>query len=275
MANATNIAIRGLSNGSEILAWRTPASTRENYNVGKDNISQANYVSEIRFTLTEPATSISISFKCGGVDNTQQYSPDTHIRYKLSSLVSDPELINGTNAIAGDGTFRFASSDGYTIPSPLTITRPLRAGTYYLYLYGGTRSNINSQTVTVTYTIPASYTLSLSVGTNANGSVTISSSQYRGTTSLSNGSKIYQGEQIKITFSGKTTGYKATATYNGDSISSGSVKTPTANVTVVITAKAQGAAVIGGQTYLAYIYDGSNFNLYVPMIWTGSAWEIY
>lgn len=92
-------------------------------------------------------------------------------------------------------------------------------------------------TITVTRPSPPSYTLSLNAGTGSTISVTRTSSPYAGASTgvLSNGSTIYAGDTINISF-GANTGYNlSTCTVNGSSFSGGSY-TVSGNISVISNA---------------------------------------
>lgn len=280
MATATEIAIRTRYNGGTAGSWYTPSATRSNVGVGRDNSPspQRNYVAQIKFTLFAPATRIEIKFNCGGTDNT---TSTYNLAFKHSLLENDPNLINAMKGTSYDGTFRFTGTSGATNPDPLVLTGNFSIGTHYVYLWSngstsyGNYSTINSKTVQVVYTAVSSYTLSLTKSAKASVSITLTSSSYRSTgIALGNGSAVYNGEKIQITFFASS-GYEATATYNGVAIASGVEKTVTSTPVIIVNAKAKGIAIIDGSVHLVYIYDGGQFKQYIPMIWTGSAWEIY
>lgn len=284
MATATGIAIRTRYNGNTYVGdWYTPSAARSNIDVGRNNAytPQRNYVAQIKFTLSAPATRVEIKFNCGGVNNTYVDGSSYKLAFKHSLLENDPNLINATRGTANDGTFYFKTTSSATTPSPLVLTGNFSIGTHYVYIWSdvstsfGNYSRINSTTVQVVYTAVSSYTLSLTKSAKASVSITLTSSSYRSTgIALGNGSAVYNGEKIQITFFASS-GYEATATYNGAAIASGVEKTVTTTPVIIVNAKAKGIAIIDGSVHLVYIYDGSQFNQYIPMIWTGSAWEIY
>ncbi len=163
-----------------------------------------------------------------------------------------------TSAIAHnpDGTLTVAVSVDLLLyrNSPTVISTTL-SGTQYIELTA----------------IPVPKTLTFSSGSNS--WVTVK----KGGTALSSGATVYYGDVLNITY-GASAGYKAVATLNGSPITSGINHTVTGDVSIAVTAEAQGLVYIdnGSEFEAAQIFidNGSEWEQYAPYLDNGSSWEV-
>ncbi|MBP5463030.1 MAG: hypothetical protein J6Y20_13050 [Lachnospiraceae bacterium] len=113
--------------------------------------------------------------------------------------------------------------------------------------FNGTYSGTSIGTITASTTVNldsiTTYTLSTSAGTGSNITVNRTSSGYGSTGNLSNGSRLYYGDNLKITFT-PSSNYAINAhTVNGSTFTSGNTHTVKGNVTVAATAQVLASSV--------------------------------
>lgn len=202
--------------------------------VGKDG--GGNYVMEVSFELTAPATSVSITILAAGQNEATQYG----YKYRLSTVETDSNLINATSSTDGDGPFTLSS--GKTGSGTLTVNSNFKANTpYYVYIFTGyagvyNKSAIAGQSSAYSVTDVASYTLSTSVGTGANLTVNRTSSAYAGTGNLGHGAALYPQDQIQLSFSAQSGYVVTTHTLNGNNFNNNSVIGVSGNISVAVAA---------------------------------------
>lgn len=129
-----------------------------------------------------------------------------------------------------------------------------------------------SHTINVELTpIPRPYTLTITKDAAATVSVK------KGSTVLNSGATVYTGDNLKIEFSAST-GYLVTCKVNNAVIQSGNTHVVSGNVSVVVTAEAQGLVFIdtGAQleAYQIFIDSGSEWKQYIPYIDNGSNFKL-
>lgn len=89
-----------------------------------------NYVTEVKFTTTKPASIFKIS-----LTTASTYSGASRLNYLITTVEEDATYKKATYSVAGEGWVRF-KSEQYT-NSSIVHTKQLAAGTYYLYLWSG------------------------------------------------------------------------------------------------------------------------------------------
>ena len=133
------------------------------------------------------------------------------------------------------------------------------------------RDTISGTQNIVLTTIPVPKTLTFSADTHSWVSVK------KNGTPLASGDTVYYGDVLNITF-GSAAGYKAAATLNGSPITTGINHTVTGDVSIAVTAEAQGLVYIdngaGLEAYQVFIDNGSAFEQYAPYVDNGSAFEL-
>ena len=136
MANASNVAIRGYSNGNLSQDWNAGGT----YQLGYNNSLKYNSVVVIRFTLAKAAKNVTIPIKAAGRNNT---SSSKTLSYELGPDpdvdASKTEILASENSI---GNFYFAS----TSATVTIMLGQLPAGTYYLYIYASSDSVYTAET---------------------------------------------------------------------------------------------------------------------------------
>ena len=143
-------------------------------------------------------------------------------------------LSNGARLYSGDKLkITFTASSGYAI-STHTVNGSV-------FTSGGTYTV--SGNVSVVASALYAYTLTISAGTGSSVTVNRTSSLCAGTGNLSNNAKVYNGDQLKITFTASTNYSIQTHTVNGSTFTSGNTYTSSGNVSVVATAQALSSTV--------------------------------
>ena len=107
--------------------------------------------------------------------------------------------------------------------------------------FNGTYSGTSIGTITASTTVDldsiTTYALSTSAGTGSNITVNRTSSGYAGTGNISNGARLYYGDNLKITFTPSANYAINTHTVNGSTFASGNTHTVSGNVSVSATAQ--------------------------------------
>ncbi len=227
--------------------------------VGREN--DRNRVARYEFIVPAGVTASKISCNFGQI---YAGSGSPTIRYKVNQDPNSYANANGASGFAYDGTVEtYLSGSLYyarIVSGGITINGP---GTYYLWLFPGGINNAywswNSNATSLEITEARIYQLTLNKAAHTSLEVK------RGGVSLSDGASIAYGDVLTITF-GASEGYKATATLNGAPIQSGATHTVTGDVSIAVTAEAQG---------LVYIDTGAKFEAYQVFIDNGGAWEQY
>lgn len=137
------------------------------------------------------------------------------------------------------GTWYQALGQTWTKVSSLSCT--ISSSSCYVYGYvkgpSGTSLSTHSVSKETTITLDPIYTLTISKGTGTSITVRRTSSPVSGSTgTLSNGSAIYKGDVLTITFSALTGYNLSTHTVAGSTFSSGGSYTVSGNTSVVATA---------------------------------------
>ena len=234
--------------------------------VGSANFSQLGRTKIASKTLEvygdyygKPTSAINVKVTNNNVTPTVFYNGS--VTSKIQLAAANPEYTLSLNVGTGatvsvtrtSSPLKGASTgtlyDGSTIyvNDVLTITPGTVAG------YSATSITVNNSSFTGgTYTVGSnitvkasasllSYTLSISAGSNASITVNRTNSPLGNASTgvLSNGSKIYYSDELKITFA-VPTGYKLTTkTVNNSAFTSGSLHSVTGAVSVVATAELQ------------------------------------
>lgn len=184
-------------------------------------------------------------------------------------------VMRGTTSLSNGATIYYGDS--------LTITVSANTG------YQNARVTVNSSSFTSgdTHTVTGNVsavssatltTYTLSVATNAGITLNVirTASPIGGGASglLSNGATLYRNDVLSVSYS-VAGGYQLdTATVNGSAVSS-SPYTVSSNMAVVVLAEVGAMVYIGGETYQAYIYNGSSWEQYQAYIYNGSSWVAY
>ena len=276
--------IRDVQNGTTYREWTTPGAGYTYY-AGYDGTNKNYWVTQIKFTVTEAFSNISVTLSCG---DTRYSSSSYPLHWGISS--SDTEqAANKATSQAGTycGTMYFPST--WTAATFSKSGLGLPAGTYYLSIWNGNSNygdftHINSHSgysISMSYTKATTYTVSY----DANGGSGAPSSQIK-----------YSGVSLKLS---STIPTRANYTFKGWSTNpSGSVVyaaggTYTANASATLYAVWESSS-SGGEgilvieenglvriynnstfdEYQPYIYDGTNQNLAVPYIHDGASWRL-
>ena len=240
MANATNIRVKDYRNGVTYQDWTALSTDAWTAYAGYGYNGQ-NWVTAIKFRVTSAATAVSFGFISWALQGGFR-----DLKYKITEGESST-YINATASTAGDGTV--TAAEGQYERTTINATKALKANTdYVLYLWTAKTTSYESYTsirvwnadpypLTVTYTAGTSYQLSLTA-TNVTAIVALLSSPYGRTGNLANGSPVYAGEVIQVTWTVASGCTINTHTLNGETISSGDTHTVAGDVTIVLQAVA-------------------------------------
>lgn len=137
---------------------------------------------------------------------------------------------------------------------------------------GNTTTVTSAVSVASTATLK-SFTLSINakVGSSINVNRTSSINTEATIGNLNNGSAIYYGDILKISMSVDEGYYLGILTVNGSKFTNGSNYTVYGNVSIVSSA----TKIPIMEQAMSYIYDGTNYNLYVPYIYKNGEWVRY
>lgn len=113
--------------------------------------------------------------------------------------------------------------------------------------FSGTYSNVSVGRITASTTIDlntiTTYTLSVSAGSGSSITVNRTSSGYAGTGNISNGTRLYSGDKLKITFTPNANYEIVNHTVNNSTFTSGNTHTVSGNVSVASTARVLASSV--------------------------------
>lgn len=133
---------------------------------------------------------------------------------------------------------------------------------------GNTTTVTSAVSVASTATLK-SFTLSISAGVGS--SITVNRTSSINTTAtignLNNGDTIYYGDILKISMSVDRGYYLGILTVNGSEFTNGGNYTVREDVSVV-----SNATEISMEQVMPYVYDGTNYNLYVPYVYENGEW---
>lgn len=246
--------------------------------VGKD--AGGNYVMELSFELSSPATSVSITILAAGQNEATQYG----YKYKLSTVETDSELVNATSSTDGDGPFTLSS--GTTGTGTLTVNGNFKANTpYYVYIFTGyagvyNKSAIGGQNTAYSPTDTASYSLTFEAGSGTRVWARRVSSVFADVRDFTTAGPhiIYPQDRITAYAEGLT-GYELTSlTINGMPDISGSTHTVTSNLVFAATAKRQGLIYLDTGSAMVpcqcYLDTGTEWALCLPYLDTGTDWAL-
>jgi hypothetical protein len=164
--------------------------------------------------------------------------------------------INGTSSTFSTGSIYRSGASSYT--NKLLTTKTVRVyhnadGTktgvslsaryHFNGTYSGSPVTWIEASTTVNLDPITIYSLSISAGSHSAITVNRTSSGFGATGNLTNGSRLYSGDKLKISFSADTGYGVGTHTVNGSSFTSGGTHTVAGNVTVVSTANALASTV--------------------------------
>lgn len=233
--------------------------------------------SDLTYTFNMPAEAVSLTAKAA-----RSIIPYTLTITQGTGTAITVTRTSSPNAGAATGVITAASPVYYG--DILAVTFAATAG------YGITSRTINGNSVaaSVNYTVtgnttitaaatPLEYTMTLNV---SNSGVVVSvlrlSSPIGGGAvgQIYNGTKLYYGDEILISYSFGL-GYQVDVhTINGVDFDSGDTYTVVGNTTIIVTASASGFVYIKNKAYLAYIGapDGSEWKRYQAQVGDGSNW---
>lgn len=225
-----------------------------------------------RYSFTVPsgvsASKISVNF---GQIYTGGGSPT--ISFKINQ---DPNSYANAIGFNADGSIE-AYNDGGRFYARISegSTEINSAGTYYLWLFpangefGYWAWGANALSLDLT----EARTYRLNLNQSAHSILQVK----RNGALLGNGATLYFNDALTVTFSANA-GYKASAALNGAPISSGYTHTVKGDVSVSVTAEAQGIVYIdnGGafEPYQVFIDNGSSWEQYAPFVDSGISWEM-
>lgn len=208
------------------------ASTNLSYSGHTGVIKAKAYITEI----TTSGTSRQVRLRLAVYSADYSSGRDGYYSVDCSTTGTDTGsvscVISGSELDIFDETFTVSlNSDNTTASIDLSFEAKL-----YSSSAGGYRTISGTITkLTLTEYIPKN-TLSISAGTGSSITVTRLSSDYDSTGTLYNGSTIYSGDVLQITFS-KSTGYDlSTHTVNGSTFTSGDSITVSGSISVISTA---------------------------------------
>ena len=226
-----------------------------------------------RYSFTVPsgvsASKISVNF---GQIYTGGGSPV--VSFKINQ---DPNSYANALGFNADGAVE-AYNDGGRFYARISggSTEINAAGTYYLWLfpangeYGYWAWNANALSLDLT----EARTYWLSLNQSAHSILQVK----RNGALLGNGAMLYFNDTLTVTF-GAVAGYKAAATLNGSPITSGINHTVTGDVSIAVTAEAQGLVYIDTgakfEAYQVFIDNGSEWEQHMPFIDNGTEFELY
>jgi len=192
-------------------------------------------------------------------------NPYTHMSSSYGNWNAVTAVNAGTNPPWYSGWINHNPDGSLSVPISINLS-VWRGGSEY---QNDTISGTQSVQLT---TIPVPKTLTFS--NDAHSWVTV---KKNGTT-LTSGATVYYGDVLNITY-GASAGYKAAATLNGSPITSGINHTVTGDVSIAVTAEAQGLVYIdNGSEYEAaqiFIDNGSEWEQHMPYIDNGTGFELY
>lgn len=192
-----------------------------------ETVNSGSNSSTLNWTLTSAGG--SVNYYAAG--ETTVTINGVQVYHKGKTLWDDKVFPAAKGSVSGSLTI-VHNADGTKTGVPVSFTTRVYA--YTPVEYAGT--NINLTNITT-------YTLSVSAGTGSSISVNRTSSGYASTGIISNGTRLYYGDKLIITFSPSTNYAISTHTVNSSSFTSGGTHTVTGNVSIVSTAQVLASSV--------------------------------
>lgn len=191
-------------------------------------------------------------------------NPFTHMTSSYGDWNDVTAVNDGTNPPWYSGWINHNPDGSLTVPISINLS-VWRGGSDYK------KDSISGTQYVQLTTIPVPKTLAFS--NDAHSWVTV---KKNGTT-LTSGATVYYGDVLNITY-GASAGYKAAATLNGSSISSGVNHTVTGDVSIAVTAEAQGLVYISNgstlEPYQIFYDEGTQWNQCLPYLDNGDTWSM-
>lgn len=192
-------------------------------------------------------------------------NPFTHMSSSYGNWNAVTAVNAGTNPPWYSGWINHNPNGSLTVPISINLS-VWRGGSQYQ------KDTISGTQYVQLTTIPVPKTLTFNAATHSWVSVK------KNGTPLASGDTVYYGDVLNITF-GSAAGYKAAATLNGSPITSGINHAVTGDVSIAVTAEAQGLVYIdnGSEFEAAQIFidNGAEWEQHMPFIDNGTEFELY